>query len=298
MESDLSKIDWSLVNSFLTVAETGSLSAAARLRGASQPTLGRHIRDLEQQLGVQLFRRQPRGLELTDAGRLLISPAERMRDAMRDIHLFAAGRESGLQGTVRVTASEMMAHHVLPPIIAAIRIQLPEVSVELVPTDSSENLLYREADIAVRMYQPEQLDVVARRLGQVPLGIFAAKRYLNRRGRPESIAELADHDLVGYDRNELILRGMQEAGLDIRREQFTTRCDNQTTYWELVRAGCGIGFGQRLIGLRDPDVEEIEFGFPLPSLPVWLATHQGIRQTPRVRRVWDMLAEGLAPVVS
>lgn len=298
MDKVISDVDWSLVQAFLAVAEAGSLSGAARKLGASQPTLGRQVRAIEEQLGLALFRRQARGLDLTEEGTVLLPPARAMREAMREIALYAAGHENALEGTVRITSSDMVAHHVLPPIIARIRQEAPEIAVELAPTDSSENLLYREADIAVRMYRPEQLDVVARHVGDIELGMFAARAYLERRGWPQSAADLVEHDLVGYDRSELIVRGMREAGFNVSREMFKARCDSQTVYWELVRAGCGIGFGQAMVGRHDPGVVEIDIGFPIPGLPVWLAAHQGMRHTPRIRAVWDMLAEGLEAVVS
>ncbi len=298
MDKALDKLDWALIQAFLAVAEEGSLSAAARRLGASQPTLGRQIKTVEVELGLDLFRRHPKGLELSEAGAALVAPARAMREAMREIALFAAGQEAGLAGAVRITASEMVSHHVLPPILARIRRERPEIEVELAPTDTTENLLYREADIAVRMYRPEQLDVVARYLGEMELGIFSSKAYLARCGTPKGPEEMQEHDLVGYDRSELIIRGMREAGFAIGREDFKTRCDCQTTYWELVRAGCGIGFGQAMVARADPDMVEIDLGVPLPSLPVWLAAHQGLRHTPRVRLVWGMLVDGLSEVVS
>ena len=298
MDKTVNKLDWALVQAFLAVAEAGSLSAAARRLGTSQPTLGRQIKAVEAKLGLDLFRRHPKGLELTNAGAALVAPARAMREAMREIALYAAGQEAALAGTVRITASEMVSHHVLPPILARIRQQAPDVEVELAPSDLSENLLYREADIAVRMYRPEQLDVVARYLGEIELGLFASKAYAAQHGLPQGPEEILGHDMVGYDRSELIVRGMREAGLKVSRESFKTRCDSQTTYWELVRAGCGIGFGQAMVARRDPGMLEIDLGFPMPSLPVWLASHQGLRHTPRVRLVWEILAEGLAKIVS
>jgi DNA-binding transcriptional LysR family regulator len=298
MEKTLDKLDWALLQAFLAVAEAGSLSAAARRMGSSQPTLGRQIRAVEAELGLELFRRHPKGFELTEAGAALVAPARAMREAMRQIALYAAGRDAGLAGVVRITASDMVAHHVLPPILARVREAAPDIEVELAPSDSTENLLYREADIAVRMYRPEQLDVVARYLGEIELGLFASRDYVARRGVPGSAADIMAHDLVGYDRSELILRGMREAGLKVSRESFKTRCDSQTTYWELVRAGCGIGFGQAMVARRNPGIVEIDLGIAIPSLPVWLAAHQGLRHTPRVRLVWGMLAKGLGEVVT
>lgn len=288
-------LDWSLIRAFLGVAETGSLSAAARRIGTSQPTLGRQIRQLEKNLDLALFTRQPRGLALTEAGLALLPQARRMADALRAIALTAAGRNDALQGTVRLTASTVVAQTLLPPIIAQIRQAEPQIQIELVASDSSDNLLYREADIALRMYRSTQLDIVTRHLGDLRLGVFAAPSYLERCGTPENIECLLQHDLIGYDCNDLILRHMRSLGWPATREMFAVRCDSQTAYLELIRAGCGIGFTQANLMVDSPDMVELELGLELPRLPLWLAAPQVMRSTPRIKRIWDLLAEGLSP---
>jgi len=299
MDNAFASLDWSLLQSFLAVAEEGSLSGAARKLGASQPTLGRQIKQVEDQLGVTLFHRQPRGLAITDIGAELLTPARAMRDAAMQVSLTAAGQEQQTSGTVRITASIFVAHFILPPIIAKIRRKHPEISIDLLPNDASENLLFREADIALRMYRPTQLDVITRHLCDLPLGMFASVEYLNRKGRPQTIEDiLKGHDLVGYDRDEQILRGMRQIGLDAKRDWFQTRCDESVIYWELVRMGCGIGFSQAHIGRNEPCVEQILHEVPIPPLPVWLTAHQAMQQTPRIRRVWDMLANEIPSFVS
>lgn len=298
MDKALGAFDWSLVQAFLAVAETGSLSGAARQLGTSQPTLGRQIKMIEERLGAELFRRQPRGFALTQTGAELVAPARAMRDAMRQMQLAAAGKQAQLAGTVRITASVATSVMHLPPIIARMRQLEPEIAIELAPSDDSSNLLYREADIAVRMYRPTQLDLVTQHIGEIELGIFAAKSYIDARGLPERVADLTNHDFVGYDTSPLIIDGFRANGVMVDRDFFKTRCDDNIAYWELVRAGCGIGFAQAQIGRCDPDVVEIDLGFPLPTLPIWLTAHEAMRQTPRVRRVWELLAEGLKPLVS
>ncbi len=290
-------LDWSLVQAFLAVAETGSLSAAARALGRSQPTLGRQVRALETQLGGALFRRQPRGLDLTETGQALLSPARQMREAAGVMALAAAGRAERLEGIVRITASVAVSVWHLPPILAAIRQAEPRITLDIVPSDRSSNLLYREADIAIRMYRPTQQDLVTRHLGDTAIGAFAAKSYLARRGIPRSAADLATHDLIGQDRETQLIDGMRAAGVPVRREDFALRCDDVATLWELIRAGCGIGFAQRSLGLRDPLLQEIDLGQPLPTLPVWLTAHEVMRQTPRIRRIWDLLATALVPAM-
>lgn len=297
MTKPLSSLDWSLVQAFLAVAEDGSLSAAARRLGTSQPTLGRQIKLIEAQLGAELFHRQPRGFALTGTGAALVAPARAMRDAVQQIALTAAGQQAQLKGSVRITASVAASVAHLPAIIAHIRRLEPEIAIDLVPSDASHNLLYREADIAVRMYRPTQLDLVTQYLGEIPLHAYAAKTYLAERGRPTRIADLIDHEFVGFDANPAMIAGFRDAGLEVTRDFFRTRCDDPTVCWELVRAGCGIGIAQDVIGGADPLLERISVGLPLPTLPVWLTAHEAMRQTPRIRRVWELLAEGLRGVV-
>lgn len=293
MDKHLTAPDWSRLQAFVTVADTGSLSAAARRLGLSQPTLGRQIKALEGELGISLFIRQPRGLVPTEAALDLLPAARSMKEAAGRLELAAAGRSADIAGTVRLTASNVVSLHILPELLAGIRLAEPAIQIELVPSDRSQNLLFREADLAIRMYRPEQLDVVTQYLGDVELGLFAAKSYLDRRGRPARPEEIPDHDLVGYDADEALIRGMREMGLPAARDWFDLRCDDHNVLWALVRAGCGLGFGQVRIGEADPAVERLLPDLPLPSLPIWLTAPEAMRRTPRIRRVWELLAEGL-----
>lgn len=298
MDKPLDTLDWSLIQSFLAVAKTGSLSQAARALHASQPTLGRQIKTLEAQLGVELFHRHARGFELTNLGQDMLPAAEQMRTAMHHLSLTAAGAQTTLEGNVRIATSIFMAHHAMPDIIAMIRRAEPDISIDLVPSDDSENLLFREADIAVRMYRPQQLDMITRHIGDIRLGVFATRDYLDRKGRPQTPEDLMRHDFVGYDRNDQIIHAMQAMGWPATRATFKVRCDNQSAYWELVCAGCGIGFSQVTAGQANPNIEEVLPDLVMPTLPVWLTAHEAMRQTPRVSRVWDMLTTGLRPFVS
>jgi DNA-binding transcriptional LysR family regulator len=287
--SALAKLDWSLVQAFLAVGETGSLSAAARRLNLTQPTVGRHIQALEQALGVSLFRRQARGMALTEQGEALLGHARAMREAAEALGRDAVGRETDLSGTVRITASVMVAHHMMPDIVAELRAAHPEIQIELVASDVSENLLYREADIAVRMYRPTQLDMVTLPLGHLQLGLFGSKSYIERHGMPGPDT-LDEHDIIGLDRGDAIIRGFREFGTEVRREDFPIRCDNNAVTWELTRAGCGLGFGVAALAEMDPELVEIETGLPLPRLEVWLTAHEAVRRSPRVDAVWKLLA--------
>ena len=225
--------------------------------------------------------------------------ARKMHAIASELALAAAGQGMQAAGTVRITASVFVSKYILPPIIAKIRQKHPETTIEMAPSDTSENLLFREADIAIRMYRPTQLDVVAKHLGDLALGMFGAVDYLNRKGRPENIGDiLTGHDLVGYDHDEQILRGMRQMGLAAKRDWFNTRCDDNVVYWELLRAGCGLGFSQLYVAKNDPLVEQVLPDLAIPPLPVWLTTHQAIRNTPRIRQVWDILEHGIKSFVS
>ncbi|MBU2983109.1 LysR family transcriptional regulator [Lentibacter algarum] len=298
MDNMLSSLNWSLVQAFLAVAETGSLSEAARRLKRSQPTLGRQIQRIEKSLGVELFQRHARGLELTQTGALLLEPAQNMRAAAKALELAAEGQDTSLEGAVRITASEFVAHHILPPALARLRQDAPGINLTLLPSNTTENLLFREADIAVRMYRPDQLDVVTKKIGEIGVGIFASQSYLARTKKPQAPEDLPEHDLVGYHQNPLIIEGMRAAGIPADESWFTVKCDDQTVYWELVRAGCGIGFSQTSIGINTPDMVQLFPELPIPRLPVWLAVPKALQHTPRVRHVWNALEEGLKPHVS
>lgn len=286
-------LDWTYIRSFLAVAETGSLTAAARKTGQSQPTLGRHIKVAEAVLGAQLFVRSTGGLRLTKVGLSLLEPARGMAEAAAHFATSAAGHDVGLSGTVRITASAVVSHYLLPAILADLHRMEPDIDIELVPSDASENLLFREADIAVRMYRPTQLDIVARKVSEQAFALYASKEQLMRQGNPQSFEELAALDFVGFDRSDMIIRTMRALGFSVDRNFFGFRCDDQVTYWELVRKGCGVGAMQTIIGDSDTEVERLSFQPELPSLPVWLAAHSNLHKTPRVKRVWDHLADRL-----
>jgi DNA-binding transcriptional LysR family regulator len=168
----------------------------------------------------------------------------------------------------------------------------------LLASDESDNLLFAEADIAVRMYRPKQLELITRHIGDIELGAFAARSYIQRKGRPTNFNDLAELDIVGFDQSTLITDHMKAMGMPADPEMFAVRCDNQTAYWQLVRAGCGVGFTQAHTGRGDPLVEELDLGLNIPALPVWLAAHPSARKTPRVDRIWALLSELLPDVIN
>jgi DNA-binding transcriptional LysR family regulator len=287
-------LDWSHARAFLAVAETGSLSAAARVLGQSQPTLGRHIKAAEAALGATLFVREPGGLRLTEVGRLLLDPAREMAAASARLETLAAGRDMRVSGTVRITASVVVSHYLLPPIVADLRHAEPDIEIELVASDTTENLTFREADIAIRMFRPTQLGVVTRKIGDSPMALYAVDDLLARFGRPVDLESLQRLPFVGFDRSDMILRQFRNWGLDVTRDFFGVRCDDQAAYWKLVCAGCGVGGMQTVIGDAEPTVRRLDFQPDLPALPLWLATDDAMHKTPRVKRVRDFLVEAVS----
>jgi DNA-binding transcriptional LysR family regulator len=289
----MADIDWNLIKSFVAVAETGSLSAAARRLAASQPTIGRHIAELEQAIGVTLFRRGRRGYALTEAGSLLFERGRAVSEHATAFSRLALGSVEEIGGTVRIAASEVVAGCVLPEMLARLGAEEPAIEVEIVASNQVENLLRRDADIAVRMVKPAQNELVARKVTDIELCACAARSYLDRRGRPLTLSDLVGHDLIGFDRSDEIIRALSGFGLPVARSAFRFRSDNQIVLWEAVRAGNGVGFAQLPLVLRAPEVERILPTLPLPVLPVWLAMHRDVRTSLRIRRVADFLHEEL-----
>ncbi len=296
---DISRdLDWSLLRTLLAVAEEGSLSGAARVLGQSQPTVGRHLRSAEAVLGTPLFQRHARGLRPTAFCETILPMARDMREAVQRLSLQATGRSQAAEGRVRLTASVFVTVHLLPDILADLQRSHPGIDVDVVASDTTENLLFHEADLALRMYRPTQLDMITRHLGDLPLGLYAADRYLERHGEPRTAAELRAHRMVGFDRDEQLVHGMRAVGFDVTRDWFATCTDNQVAYWNLVVAGCGIGVGQSAVADRTPGVRRILPDVPLPVLPVWLTAHPDLRHQPRIAAVWDALDRHLSPLLS
>ena len=286
--------DWALVRSFLAVLEAGSLSGAARRLGAQQPTLGRHVAELEAQLGTALFERTGRGLVPTAAARAIADAALRMEEGAAQLAGTLAGRSLATTGTVRITTSEVAAVYLLPPLLAELQAAEPGIELELVASNQITNLLRREADIAVRMVRPAQGSLVARKVGEVGIGAYAHERYLARAGTPREPAQLLDHRLIGYDTEDTLLRGFAQMGFKVGRERFALRTDSHVAYARLLAEGAGIGFIAHYCAAQLPGLVRVLPALAIAPLPCWLAVHREIRGNQVVRRVYDFLGQGLA----
>ena len=285
--------DWTLVRSFLAVLDAGSLMGAARQLGAQQPTLSRHIAELEAQLGAPLFERTGRGV-LPTAQALAIADAARQMATSADALARTSTRSrEATTGTVRITSSEVAASYLLPPVLAQLQQAEPGIQIELVASNQISNLLRREADIAVRMVRPAQGSLVARKLGEIGITACAHSIYLQRAGTPRKPADLLHHRLIGYDRDDTIERGFEKMGFALPHEAFALRTDNQLAYGRLVAAGAGIGFVAAYNLRHWPGVQPLLPMLKIPPLPCWLAVHREIRGSALVRRVYDFLAEAI-----
>jgi DNA-binding transcriptional LysR family regulator len=287
--------DWALVPSFLAALDAGSLMGAARRIGAQQPTLSRHIAELEAQLGTPLFERTGRGVTPTPAALAIAAAARRMQEGAEALGRTLGGQRDATSGVVRITTSEVAAVWLLPQVLAALRAREPGITIELVASNGLSNLLRREADIAVRMVRPQQSSLIARSLGEIPIVAAAHETYLVRAGTPREPADLLRHSLIGYDRDDLILRGFAALGVPVTREHFAVRTDDQVAYGRLVAAGAGIGFVAAYNIRHWPGVQPLLPMLAIPPLPCWLAVHREIRGNTVVRRVYDFLAEAIPP---
>jgi DNA-binding transcriptional LysR family regulator len=279
---------WELFGAFLAVVETGSLSAAARSLGVAQPTVRRHVHDLEQRLGAVLFTRSPAGLSPTPVA-LAAVPHARAIAASARAFVRSASDTAAARGTVRLAASEIVGVEVLPAILAALARTDPEIQIELVLSNRNEDLLRRDADVAVRMMRPTQAGLVARRIGDIQVGLFATAGYLARHSAPKRAADLLDHALVGGDRDRGMVDALESAGVAARPASFALRTDNHVAQLAAVRAGLGIGACQVALA-RDLVRVLPRVAFPLDT---YVVMHEDLRGVARARRVFDHLVTTL-----
>lgn len=284
---------WDYYRTFLAVLRHGSLSAAARELGLTQPTIGRHIDALEQIAGLELFTRSPLGLLPKEAALELQPYAETLEATSAALLRVASGQRDKLKGTVRISASEIVGVEVLPPVLAKLQESHPGLVIELSPSDTIEDLLRRESDIAVRMAEPAQAALVVRRIGDIPLGLYAHRRYVERYGVPETIADLAQHRIIGFDRQTTYIRTMAKRFPLLDGVKFSFKADSNLAQLAAIRAGLGIGICQTGLVRDNPDlVRLLPDSFEIP-LGTWVAMHENLKSSPLYRVTFDALVEGL-----
>lgn len=288
------RFDWNRARAFLVTAEEGSLSAAARALGMAQPTLGRQVEALQEELGVVLFERTGRGLELTPSGRDLLEHVRTMGEAAGRLSLGATGRAQALEGTIAITASEIDAAYLLPPIIERLRRTASGLTVDLIAKNSAADLRRREADIAIRNFRPDQPELIARKIKDVTARLYVSQRYLEAFGRPLTLETLHEADFISLWSPETYLAGLVQAGLPVDRSNLTVLTDSHLVHWEMVKSGAGIGMVPEFLGETTPGIVPAFDGDYAPfTFPIWLTTHRELNTSRRVRMVFDFLTEEL-----
>ncbi len=287
------KFDWNRARAFLVTAEEGSLSAAARALGMTQPTLGRQVAALEQELGVVLFERVAHGLVLTPGGLELVEHVRAMGEAASHVSLTASGQSQNIEGTICISASEVYAVFVLPGIIARLRQLEPRIQVEIIASNSASDLRRREADIALRNFRPTQPELIAKKIKDVSARLYATPQYLESIGSPATPEDLRDAEFISFDSTGMLIQGLNGLGLSLSKDNFPILTESYLTHWALVKQGLGIGIMPEEIGDAELLVERA-----LPMLepirfPIWLTTHRELNTSRRVRVVFDLLAAEL-----
>lgn len=284
---------WDHFRSFLAVLDEGSLSAAARTLGLTQPTVGRHIEALEAMFGTSLFLRVPQGLLPTDTALAMRAQAETMAASSATLARIASSGHHAAQGTVRISASEIVAIEILPPILAALQESHPNLEIELSLSDKVEDLLRHQADIAVRMVAPQQGNLLSQRIGAIRLGFHAHTRYLAKHGAPKTLEDLHQHRLIGFDRHLAYIRDILKARPDLARISFAFRCDSNAAQFAAIRAGAGIGMCQTTLAKRHDDLVEVLPNQLNVDLDTYVVMHEDLKHSPRCRVAFDAIVNGL-----
>jgi DNA-binding transcriptional LysR family regulator len=286
--------DWNYVRVFLATADEGSFSAAARTLGIAQPSVGRQVAALEGQLGVALFERVGRGLALTPTGLELMEHVRAMSEAAVRVSRVAAGQALSLDGPICISASEIIASYLLPPIVAKLRTLHPGIEVEIIASNETQDLRRREADIAIRNFRPSEPDLIARKLRDIEGYFYASPAYLRTLGTRLSRESISHATFIGFDHTDRFRKGLAALGLSLTAESFPLLSQSQHVQWALVRAGAGIGIMIAEVGDSEPGVRRALEDLPPITVPLWLVTHREVRTSRRVRVVADFLAEELS----
>ena len=289
----MDKLDWNQLKAFLETAETGSLSAAARKLGLTQPTLSRQVAAIERQMRVTLFERVGKAMVLTSTGLDLLEHARAMGAGAEALGLAATGRSQAVGGVVSVSASDAVATHLLPPLVRLLREQEPGIAIEVIASNALSDLLRREADIAIRHVKPEQPELIARLVREAYAGFYASEHWVQLNGHPRSAAEAAYLPFVGSDRSGQFLAYLRQHGLPVSEANFSCYADHSVAHWALVREGMGIGAMMDEIARDTPGIVRVLDDVPPVRFPIWLVTHRELRTSRRIRVVFDALAEGL-----
>lgn len=293
----MNRIDWNRARAFLATAGSGSLSAAARELGLTQPTLSRQVAALEEELGVTLFERVGKKLVLTPTGESLLGHVRTMGEAAAAMTVAASGSAQETEGRVSISATDAYAAYLLPDIVERIRREAPQITIVIVSQNSLSDLRRREADIAIRHVRPDEDGLIGKLVCESTAHFYASRSWLARNGRPASIAEIAPQDLIAYEEIERFAEFMRGVGVRASAGDFRMVSENSVVVWEMVKRGLGICIMSRDIGDRTEGVVDLFPQMEPPRFPVWLVTHRELRTSRRIRLVYEILAEELARAI-
>jgi DNA-binding transcriptional LysR family regulator len=295
-ETPRANIDWALMRSFVSVMRHATLSAAAKALGQTQPTIGRHIREFETILGEPLFVRRGKTLTPNDRALALFERASVMEEAAFAVEREIAGAKRSeadqLSGTVRLSVPEVFGSVLVPEILAKFQKQFPLVAVELIATNSSDDLLRREADIAIRLYRPNQPDLIMAKTGVVHVGLFATADYIARSGAIEALEDFSKHRLIGEDQGDRLLKAMKEFGLPVRRSDFVFRSDSILAQIAATEAGLGLGAGMTIAFDMTKVVRVLPHAINI-AFDVHVVAHSDLHRSRLMRALFDHLVTAL-----
>ncbi len=283
--------DWNRARAFLVTAEEGSLSAAARALGMTQPTLGRQVDALEQELGLVLFERTGRGLTLTPSGTELLDHVRAMGEAANRVSLSATGQSQSVVGTVSIACSDTYGEHLLPPFLKRIRAEQPGIRIQVVTSNQASDLRRREADIAIRNFRPTEPDLIAKKIRDVEARLYATPAYLDEIGTPKTPYDLRKATFIDIATDDGYQQALKAWGFDLAKDNFPLQTSSFPTMWAMVRAGLGIGVIDSLVGDNDPLTTRVLPDHPPLPFPTWLVAHREVTTSRRIRLVFDILGE-------
>lgn len=291
-------IDWDDLRFFLALTRHGTLSAAAKDLNVAQSTVGRRLRSLEGSLGVRLLNRTPEGYILTLAGRDVREKVERLEAEALTLECKVSGRDTRLTGIVRLTSPESISLSILPSGLAALHASFPDIMVEILPNPPELSLSRREAEISVSLRQPEQHDLVVRRIGTMAFGLYASHAYLQRHGSPDLIDGCSGHHVVTQMADVQSIEQTDWLAVQASCARVAIRTSSHETAVQAAIHGAGLCCLARFRADPADELVRLTPPAPIPKAGIWLVVHKDNRSTPRIRVVLTQITDTIRKLSS